>query len=351
MLIARHACRRRAWTLMTAMLPLIASGIAAEAKAAEPVVVERPAAPPASVAALVGAYGEGSSLLDVSERDGRLMIGGGDLAETQMHGRGSRFRIAGQNGASAVVVTKRHGAVTALAIDGRTLPRRDPGAEVQARIREGVRADIEAIRARAMRLSPPVEAPAERAEDLVDLTRIVPGVRLDIRYAGTNNFMGVALYERPGAFLQRPAAEALAHVAEALRPLGYGLLIHDGYRPWYVTHMFWDATPESSHAFVADPSRGSRHNRGCAVDLTLYRLADGAVVEMPSRYDEMSVRAHVDYAGGTSRQRWERDLLRREMERQGFEAYPEEWWHYDFRDWSHYAVLNLSLPELIARGR
>lgn len=344
MLIARYAYRRRALALTTALLSLIASAV--EAREADP-----PMPPPPSVAALVGAYGDGTALLDVSERDGQLLIGGEGVAEAPMQGRGRHFRIARQGAASSIVVTRRHGAVTALTIDGRTMARRDPGAEVQDRIRAGVRADIEAIRARAMRLSPPVEAPAERAEDLVDLTRIVPGVRLDIRYAGTNNFMGVALYERPAAFLQRPAAEALARVAEALRPLGYGLMIHDGYRPWYVTHMFWDATPESSHAFVADPSKGSRHNRGCAVDLTLYRIADGAVIEMPSRYDEMSVRAHVDYAGGTSRQRWERDLLRREMERQGFEPYPEEWWHYDFRDWSRYAVLNLSLPELLARGR
>lgn len=330
------------------ILPLIALCLAVPGVTAKAVA---PAAPAPSIAALVGTYGDAASLLDIHERDGRLLASGAGFPDARMEGRGRRYRIVRPDATSTVTVTRSAGAVTMLAVDGRSLTRRDVGAEVEHRIRAGVRADMDAIRARAMQLTPPAEPAPVRAEELVDLARVVPGVRLDIRYATTNNFMGVPLYERPGAFLQKPAAEALARVAAALRPLGYGLLIHDGYRPWYVTHMFWDATPESSHAFVADPSRGSRHNRGCAVDLTLYRLADGAAVEMPSRYDEMSVRAHVDYAGGTSRQRWERDLLRREMERQGFDAYPEEWWHYDFRAWSDYAILNIPLPALIARGR
>ena len=114
--------------------------------------------------------------------------------------------------------------------------------------------------------------------------------------------------------MQKPAAEALKRVQEKLKAQGYGLLIFDAYRPWHVTKMFWDATPEKFHNFVADPSKGSRHNRGCAVDLGLYDLKTGKVVEMVSGYDEFSDRAFPDYPGGTSRQRWHRDLLRRAME-------------------------------------
>jgi serine beta-lactamase-like protein LACTB len=113
--------------------------------------------------------------------------------------------------------------------------------------------------------------------------------------------------------------------------------------------MFWDATPEKFHGFVADPSKGSRHNRGCAVDLGLYHLKSGAVAEMVSGYDEMTDRAFPDYLGGTSRQRWNRALLRRTMEEEGFTVYEEEWWHYDYKDWRKYPILNLTFEQLAAK--
>ena len=150
--------------------------------------------------------------------------------------------------------------------------------------------------------------------------------------------------------MQRPAAEALAKANEDLKPYGHGLLIHDAYRPWYVTKMFWDATPEASRGFVADPSKGSRHNRGCAVDLTLYDLETGEPVPMVAGYDEFSDRAGPWYPGGTSRQRWHRDLLRRVMEAQGFTVYELEWWHFDFEDWRSYAIGNVPFEEIEAGG-
>ena len=110
--------------------------------------------------------------------------------------------------------------------------------------------------------------------------------------------------------------------------------------------MFWDATPEKFHGFVADPSKGSRHNRGCAVDLGLYDLKTGKVVEMVSGYDEFSDRAFPDYPGGTSRQRWHRDLLRHAMEAEGFTVYEEEWWHFDYKDWRKYPILNKPFEEI-----
>ena len=136
-----------------------------------------------------------------------------------------------------------------------------------------------------------------------------------------------------------------AHLA-ALKAYGYGLLIHDGYRPWFVTRMFWDATPDYAHVFVADPAKGSRHNRGCAVDLTLYELKTGQAIEMTGQYDEMSPRSFADYRGGTSRQRWLRDLLRREMEAQGFSVYPQEWWHFDYSRWADYGIGTASFSDL-----
>jgi D-alanyl-D-alanine dipeptidase len=167
-----------------------------------------------------------------------------------------------------------------------------------------------------------------------------------MRYASTNNFMSSVFYDEERLFLQRPAAEAVARAHRALAPYGYGLLLHDGYRPWYVTRMFWDATPESQKIFVADPASGSRHNRGAAIDLSMYDLRTGEPVDMVGTYDEFSPRSFPDYPGGTSQQRWLRDLLRRTMEAEGFTVYEAEWWHFDHEDWRSYAIQNATFDEL-----
>src|SRR2546421_6739661 len=146
---------------------------------------------------------------------------------------------------------------------------------------------------------PPIESGPFRQPDLVEIIKLDPTIRLDIRYATKTNFVGKPVYKQPRAFLQRPAAEALVRVNQTLRKMGYGLVIFDGYRPWSVTKVFWDITPEDKKIFVADPSKGSRHNRGCAVDLSLFDLRTGAEVKMPSEYDEMTERAHISYECAT----------------------------------------------------
>jgi len=206
--------------------------------------------------------------------------------------------------------------------------------------------NIKEIRAAALAATPPEEKGPFRKDDLVELAKLDPAIRLDIRYATPNDFLGTAVYTQARAFLQRPAAEALVRALHRLQPLGYGLLIHDGYRPWYVTKIFWDATPESGKIFVADPAQGSRHNRGCAVDLTLYDLKTDQPVEMIGLYDEMSPRSFPDYPGGTSLQRWHRDLLRWAMESEGFTVYESEWWHFDYKDWREYAIGNIPFEKL-----
>jgi D-alanyl-D-alanine dipeptidase len=182
--------------------------------------------------------------------------------------------------------------------------------------------------------------------ELVSVGALDARIRLDIRYATKRNFLGTPVYDRPRAYLEKGAAAALVKALDALWAQGYGLLIHDAYRPWRVTWIFWEATPADKRDFVAKPLEGSRHNRGCAVDLTLYDRQTGKLVEMPSLYDEMSERAAADYTGGSAEQRRLRDLLRREMERQGFKVFPLEWWHFDFKGWEKYAVRNDSFEEL-----
>ena len=188
---------------------------------------------------------------------------------------------------------------------------------------------------------PPADPAATRRADLVELVKLEPAIKLDIRYAGTNNFLGKPVYKEARAFLQRPAAEAVVRAHRALRPHGYGLLIHDGYRPWAITKLFWDMTSGKQREFVADPKSGSKHNRGAAVDLTMYDLNTGAAVQMPGDYDEMTERSHPDYTGGSADARARRDLLRTVMEAEGFTVEPNEWWHYNYKDWREYPILDI----------
>ena len=188
---------------------------------------------------------------------------------------------------------------------------------------------------------PPHETGNFKEPDLVELIKLDTTFHLDIRYATSNNFLGRPVYKEARAFLQRPAAEALVKVNNELKPFGYALVIFDGYRPWSVTKTFWDMTPEDKKEFVANPKVGSRHNRGCAVDLSLYEIASGKEVEMPGEYDEMSERSYADYKGGTEKQRKLRDLLRTKMEENGFKVLDVEWWHFDFKDWNSYRIENI----------
>jgi D-alanyl-D-alanine dipeptidase len=195
---------------------------------------------------------------------------------------------------------------------------------------------------------PPKDPKATRQPDLVELVKLDPTIRLDIRYAGTNNFLGKPVYKEARAFLQRSAAEALVAAHRELEPHGYGLLIHDGYRPWAITKLFWDMTSGSQREFVADPAQGSKHNRGCAVDLTMFDRAfpQPGAVDMPSGYDEMTRRAYPDYRGGPPEARARRDLLRAVMERHGFMVEPNEWWHFNFKDWQQYPILDIPFSNI-----
>ena len=193
--------------------------------------------------------------------------------------------------------------------------------------------------------APPAEPGAFRKPELVELIQLDPGLKLDIRYATANNFLGEPVYGEVRAFLQRPAAEALLRAHGKARSQGYGFVIYDAYRPWSVTKLFWERFPKV-RAYLADPAKGSRHNRGCAVDLSLFDLLTGKPISMPSEYDDFSEKAHPDYRGGTQEQRRARDMLRQWMESEGFTVYENEWWHFDCKEWRAYPIMNIPYSEI-----
>jgi zinc D-Ala-D-Ala dipeptidase len=196
----------------------------------------------------------------------------------------------------------------------------------------------------------PAALASGRASDLVDLAEVEPALRIDLRYASPDNFTGETIYANARALLQRPAASALRRAAARAKEAGYGLVILDAYRPWSVTRRFWDEFP-MHRAYLADPLEGSRHNRGCAVDLTLFDLATGREVPMPSAYDDFSERAHPAWTGGTGDERASRDRLRAIMEAEGFTVYENEWWHFDYKGWREYPVLDVKFESTAGASR
>ncbi len=196
----------------------------------------------------------------------------------------------------------------------------------------------------AAQVSPPKE-PNKREANLIELIKLDPTIKLDIRYATDDNFVGRKVYPEARAFLQKPAAKAVERVHKKLKKQGLGLVILDGYRPWAITKLFWEVTPEDKRKFVADPEKGSKHNRGCAVDLSIFDLKTGALVPMPSGYDEFTERASPNYAGGTEEETRNRELLRKLMEEEGFTVNPNEWWHFDYKNWEDYSIYDISFAE------
>ena len=291
----------------------------------------------------IGDYETAIGTVIVFERGGSLFISGNPIGEIPLSQRGKNeygARASVELGFSIAVGTAvlREGQRNEIIDRNRLDYAPHPHATAAS--------EVEGLRKIALGSAPPEEKGPFRKPDLVEVATLDPAIHLDIRYATTNDFLGAPVYTQARAFLQRPAAEALVRVLHKLQPLGYGLLIHDGYRPWYVTKIFWDVTPAEGKIFVADPAQGSRHNRGCAVDLTLYDLKTGNPIEMTGAYDEMSPRSFPNYPGGTTIQRWHRDLLRRAMESEGFTVYEAEWWHFDYKDWHEYGILNVPFEKL-----
>jgi CubicO group peptidase (beta-lactamase class C family)/D-alanyl-D-alanine dipeptidase len=313
----------------------------------------KPDSLPARWAGLVGEYGWDHDILFIYERQGTLFaLIEWFFAYPLKQESDSVFafpRDGLYDGERLVFRRDRRGRVVGLEAAGVHFARRTIGPEGGGQLRVTPVRPVPVLLVEAQAAVPPAESGSFRAPDLVDLASLDSTIRLDIRYATTNNFLGTVFYPSARALLQRPAAEALRRAHRRLRAQGYGLLIHDAYRPWYVTRIFWDATPPAQRWMVANPSRGSRHNRGCAIDLTLYDLRTGHPIDMGGTYDEVTERSYPDYPVTTTLQRWHRELLRQVMEDEGFTRIVDEWWHFDYRDWREYPILNRPFEALEAQ--
>jgi len=336
----------------------------------------RPPPAPAALTGLIGEYGFDHNTLFVFEQDGQLhaliewffdypLTKSGTKSGTNAGGTPAPappaidrdvydFPTTGLYLNEQIVFHRKdpddpNSEATEAVAAGVTFPRRVVGTPEGVTFQIRPLKPIDELRSDALAATPAPELSrfkGAREPHLVELVKVDPALHLDVRYATTNNFMGTVFYEQARAFMQDAAAQALKRAHQQLRKEGFGLLIHDGYRPWFVTRMFWDGTPAEHHDMVADPSTGSRHNRGCAVDLTLCDPKTGAALRMPGGYDEFSHRSNPWYPGGTSEQRWLRDTLRHAMESEGFTVYEHEWWHFDFGAWREYPVLNVRFQDL-----
>jgi D-alanyl-D-alanine dipeptidase len=188
---------------------------------------------------------------------------------------------------------------------------------------------------------------ANPEKQLIDLEKFVPGLVMDIRYATANNFTKEKIYNMARAYARKPVAEALKAVQEELKPQGLGVKMFDAYRPYKATVKFYEVYRDTT--YVASPYRGSRHNRGCALDLTLIDLKTGEELKMPTEYDSFKKEAWPSTPVSDPVIRKNRALLIAVMERHGFRVNGSEWWHYDFKGWKNFEVLDIDFEMLEAR--
>lgn len=185
---------------------------------------------------------------------------------------------------------------------------------------------------------------ANPEKKLIDLEKYIPGLVLDIRYATTNNFTQSRIYNLAKAYARKPVAGALKKIQRDLKEQGLGIKIFDTYRPYKATVKFYEVYRDTT--YVASPYRGSRHNRGCAADLTLIDLKTGEELKMPTKYDSFSKEAWPSTPMSDPLIRKNRQLLIDVMQKHGFKVNGSEWWHYDFKGWKNFEVMDIDFEEL-----
>ncbi len=181
--------------------------------------------------------------------------------------------------------------------------------------------------------------------ELVDLSKIIPNIVLDIRYATTNNFTKEKIYNFPKAYSRKPVAAALKKAQEEFSKLGYGIKVYDAYRPYSATIKFYEVM-KGDTMYVASPYKGSKHNRGCALDITLIDLKTNQELKMPTEWDTAAKESWANAPINDLVIAKNRETLISIMEKNGFKVYSAEWWHFDFVGWQKYRVMNIDFKEL-----
>ncbi len=179
---------------------------------------------------------------------------------------------------------------------------------------------------------------------LVEIKKYIPGIVLDIRYATTNNFTHHQMYREAKAFARLPVVMALRDVEAEMKTKGLGIKIYDAYRPYAITVKFYEVALDTN--FVADPRKGSKHNRGCAIDMSLIDLKTGKELDMPTGFDSFSKKAASNYMALPQQEIANREILRNAMQTHGFVEIPSEWWHFDFNGWQKYPLLDIPFSEI-----
>ena len=187
----------------------------------------------------------------------------------------------------------------------------------------------------------------DSAKVLIDLKKFIPGLFIDVRYATKNNFAKTKFYESQRIFLRLPAAVALKKIQKELARQNLSLKIYDAYRPYSVTEKMWEFVHDDRYA--ASPKTGSRHNRACAVDVTLVDKKTKKELDMPTPFDDFTVKAHHAYNDLPKKVLKNRELLKTVMTKYGFESITSEWWHYDFIGWKNYELLDIPFEDLEKR--
>lgn len=181
-------------------------------------------------------------------------------------------------------------------------------------------------------------------KELVNLAKVAPDIRLEIGYATEKNFTGKKIYTLARAYVRKPVADALKRAEKEFNKLGYGIKVYDAYRPYKATVKFYEEYHDTT--YVASPYRGSRHNRGCALDMTIVDLKTGAELPMPTPWDSFDPQAWPTAEVSDPVIRKNRDLLIAVMERNGFTVYEHEWWHFDFNGWKNFEVMDIDFEQL-----
>lgn len=243
--------------------------------------------------------------------------------------------------AAVRIERSREGYGVSCSVGGNRYSRRFFAGENGKPFRFAVSGDWQELKNAANAAVMPANLGTGQQAQLVNLAQAVPGIKLDLRYAGSDNCFGNVLNDDARAFLDVEAAAALNTVQLNLAEYGYGLLVWEAYRPWSVSKLAYDALPPENKSMLPAPEVGFSHNTGRSVDVSLYSLATGEPVDMISYFDEPSIRQYASFAGGTELERYRRDLLRTQMQLAGFTASDMEWWHFYYGNIKAFAHLNV----------